>query len=100
MKPVTEHRKFERTVDYLAFEEKSELRHECYLENLTDKFIQYKKPDTFQNYLLVEPEKCLVTVHKKSAANEWQTDTYTSLTDVIDLPALQISIALKDIYKA
>ena len=183
MKPVTEHRKFEQIEDYLAFEEKSELRHEYYLENLiemagasylhnlingnlfflfkllfkdryervfmegfkafikkeniffypdlmiskpeqyefystqpllitevlsestrnfdmTDKFIQYKKLDTLQYYLLVEPEKCLVIVHKKSAANEWQTNTYTSITDVIDLPALQISIALKDIYQA
>ncbi|MBC7890141.1 MAG: Uma2 family endonuclease [Ferruginibacter sp.] len=182
MKPITEHRKFESIEAYLAFEEKSEIRHEYYFENLVemagttkqhnrivffltllfkqglsdqafeisseqvkafieseniffypdvmvanpeeneffnsqpiliaevlsgntrkfdmvDKFIQYQKLDTLQYYLLVEPEKHLVIVHKKNKAADWQTDTYTSLTDIIDLPALQISIALKDIYK-
>lgn len=67
--------------------------------DMVDKFIQYQKLDTLQYYLLVEPEKHLVIVHKKSADNDWQTDTYTSLTDVIALPALEISVALKDIYQ-
>ena len=80
MKPVTEHRKFDSIEDYLAFEEKSELRHEY--------------------YFLVEPDKHLVIVHKKMADNEWQTETYTSITDTIELPILQVSIALKDIYQA
>lgn len=183
MKPITEHRKFESIEAYLAFEEKSEVRHEYYLENLIemsgttykhndfvfflsaffrfnlpkgkfkisseqvklyiaseniffypdvmvalpeeqqyystqpvlitevlsestrkfdmiDKFIQYQKLETLQYYLLVEPEKHLVIVHKKTDEAGWQTDTYTSINDVIDLPALQISITLKDIYQA
>ncbi len=183
MKPITEHRKFESIEEYLAFEEKSEVRHEYYLENLiemsgttklhnqivfyltllfrqsllhkkydisseqvkayikseniffypdvmiahpeenefynsqpiliaevlsestrnfdmVDKFIQYKKLETLQYYFLVEPEKHLVIVHKKTADNNWQTGTYTAITDVIDLPVFQISIALKDIYQA
>jgi len=183
MKPITEHRKFESVEAYLAFEEKSEVRHEYYLENLiemsgttykhndlvfylsaffrfnlpksefkvsseqvklyivseniffypdvmvalpeeqeyystqplliaevlsestrnfdlVDKLIQYKKLETLQYYFLVEPEKHLIIVYKKTAEAAWQIDTYTSLTDVIELPALQISIALKDIYQA
>ena len=68
--------------------------------DMVDKFIQYQKLETLQYYLLVEPEKHLVIIHKKTGDNDWQTDTYTSITDVIDLPALQISIALKDIYQA
>ena len=183
MKPVTEHRKFDSIEDYLAFEEKSELRHEYYFENLiemsgttykhnelvfyltaffrsnlqkniyrisseqikvhivaeniffypdvmvalpeeqeyyatkpilvaevlsestrkfdmVDKFIQYQKLETLQYYFLVEPDKHLVIVHKKMADNEWQTETYTSITDIIELPILQVSIALKDIYQA
>ena len=183
MRPITEHRKFESIEDYLAFEEKSELRHEYYFENLVemsgttykhndlvfyltaffrfnlqkqaykisseqvklyiaseniffypdvmvalpedqayystrpiliaevlsentrkfdmfDKFIQYQKLETLQYYFLLEPEKHLVIVYKKTVDNDWQTDTYTSITDVIDLPTLQISIALKDIYQA
>ena len=183
MKPITEHRKFESVEAYLAFEEKSEVRHEYYLENLiemagasylhnlingnlffifkllfkdkpervfmegfkafikaeniffypdlmvavpeqyeyyctqpvliaevlsestrkfdmVDKFIQYQKLETLQYYILAEPEKHLLIIHKKTAENGWQTDTYTSLTDVIELPTLHISIALKDIYQA
>lgn len=68
--------------------------------DMVDKFIQYKKLDTLQYYVLAEPDKILVIVHKKTDTNEWQTDTYTSITDVIDLPKLQISIALKDIYQS
>lgn len=183
MKPIKEHKIFENIEAYLAFEEKSEVRHEYYFENLiemagtsklhnkivffltllfrqglsdqqfdisseqvkayieseniffypdvmvahpeenqfyniqpiliaevlseatrnfdmVDKFIQYKKLETLQYYLLVEPEKQLVIVHRKTTDNEWQTDTYTSITDVIDLHTLQIIIALKDIYQA
>jgi hypothetical protein len=36
MKPITEHRKFETIGEYFAFEEKSEVRHEYYLENLIE----------------------------------------------------------------
>ena len=183
MKPVAEHRKFESIADYLAFEEKSEVRHEYYFENLiemagtsykpndlvfyltaffrfnllkgsykisseqvklfiqseniffypdvmialpedqeyysttpiliaqvlsestrkfdmVDKFIQYQKLETLQYYLLVEPDKHLVIVYKKDDDHEWQADSYTLLTDTIDLPKLPLRIALKDIYPA
>lgn len=182
MKQITEHRKFDNIEDYLAFEEKSTVRHEYYFENLiemsgttykhndlvfyltaffrfnlqknkyqisseqiklyiaseniffypdvmialpenheyystspvliaevlsessrkfdmVDKFIQYQKLETLQYYFLLEPDKHLVIVYKKTADNDWQTDTYTAISDVIDLPNLQISIALKDIYQ-
>jgi Uma2 family endonuclease len=183
MKPITEHRKFETIGEYFAFEEKSEVRHEYYLENLIemagasflhnlisgnlffilktlfkdkserifmegfkafikeqniffypdvmvslpeqheyystqpvliaevlsestrkfdmiDKFIQYQKLDTLQYYLLVEPDKYLVIMYKKTDEGDWQSNTYTAITDVIDLPKFNISIALKDIYQA
>jgi Uma2 family endonuclease len=183
MKPLTEHRKFETIEEYLAFEEKSEVRHEYYLENLIemsgtsynhnnlvfylsaffrynlqrleykisseqvklfigseniffypdvmvalpeehqyystqpvliaevlsestrkfdmiDKFIQYQKLDTLQYYLLVEPDKYLVILYKKAAEGDWQSNTFTAITDIIDLPKFNISIALKDIYEA
>jgi Uma2 family endonuclease len=183
MNPLTEHRKFETVEEYLAFEEKSEVRHEYYLENLIemagasflhnlisgniffiikqllknknervfiegfkafikeqniffypdvmvalpeehqyystqpvliaevlsestrkfdmiDKFIQYQKLDTLQYYLLVEPDKYLVILYKKAAEGDWQSSTFTAITDIIDLPKFNISIALKDIYQA
>ena len=182
MKPISEHKKFESIEAYLAYEEKSEVRHEYYLENLiemagasflhnlisgnlffilkmllkgknerifmegfkafikeeniffypdvmvalpeqyeyyatqpvliaevlsestrkfdmVDKFIQYQKLETLEYYFLIEPEKHLVIVYKKTTDNDWQSNTYTAITDSINLPKLNISIALKDIYQ-
>ena len=183
MKKVIEHRKFEAIEEYFAFEEKSEVRHEYYFENLievasasflhnqisgnlflilkmllkdkserifmegfkafikeeniffypdvmvalpeqheyystqpvliaevlsestrkfdmVDKFIQYQKMDTLQYYLLVEPDKQTVIMYQKASDADWQALIYNNLSDVIDLPKLNISIALKDIYQA
>jgi len=183
MKLIKEHRKFESAEAYLAFEEKSELRHEYYLENLiemagssklhnqivffltllfrqgllheafdisseqvkafikseniffypdvmvafpednpfynsqpiliaevlsestrkfdmVDKFIQYQKLVTLQYYLLVEPDKQMVIIYKKTEENEWEASSFASIADIIELPKLNISIALKDIYQA
>jgi len=183
MKLIKEHRKFESAEAYLAFEEKSELRHEYYLENLiemagasflhnlisgnlffilkmllkdnnervfiesfkafikedsiffypdvmvalpegheyystqpvliaevlsestrkfdmVDKFIQYQKLSTLQYYLLIEPEKHFVIIYKKTEENEWEASSFASIADIIELPKLNISIALKDIYQA
>jgi Uma2 family endonuclease len=36
MTPIMQHRKFESMEAYLAFEEKSEVRHEYYFENLIE----------------------------------------------------------------
>jgi hypothetical protein len=49
---------------------------------------------------LVEPDKYLVIMYKKTDEGDWQSNTYTAITDVIDLPKFNISIALKDIYQA
>lgn len=183
MKLIKEHRKFESAEAYLAFEEKSELRHEYYLENLieiagasflhnlisgnlffilkmllkdkaervfiegfkafikedniffypdvmialpegheyystqpiliaevlsestrkfdmVDKFIQYQKLSTLQYYLLIEPEKHFVIIYKKTDDNDWEACSYASVSDIIELPKLNISIALKDLYQA
>ncbi len=68
--------------------------------DMIDKFIQYQKLDTLQYYFLVEPDKYLVILYKKAVKEDWQSNTFTAITDTIDLPKFNISIALKDIYKA
>lgn len=67
--------------------------------DLTDKFIQYQKIETLQYYLCVEPEKQLVLFYHKQE-NEWIAETFTKDEEVISLPALNISFALKDIYNS
>lgn len=65
----------------------------------TDKFIQYKKSDTLQNYLLVEPEIMLVTCFEKAEDNYWNAVVYNQLEDVIVLKKMNIQLSLKDIYQ-
>ncbi|MEP6951287.1 MAG: Uma2 family endonuclease [Ginsengibacter sp.] len=66
--------------------------------DLVDKFIQYRKINALSYYLLVEPEKYLVLCNIKNEKGEWDTISYTKPGEIIQLPALFISIPLNDIY--
>ncbi len=64
-----------------------------------EKFIQYRKIDSLLYYILVEQDKLLVTLYSRlNAAEEWQSETFLSPEDVIELPSLQISLPVKTIY--
>jgi len=66
--------------------------------DLTDKFIQYQKIPTLQYYLCVEPEQQVIIFYFKNNDEEWMTETFTKDESIIDLPALNISFAVKDVY--
>ena len=66
--------------------------------DLTDKFIQYKKIQSLSYYLCVEPELQVVIFYFKNENGEWLAETYIKDEDTINLPAHNISFALKDIY--
>lgn len=68
-------------------------------KDTADKFIQYRKIDSLNYYLLVEPEKCLVHCHSKDNQGEWEMVSYTNIDEIIPLPKLQINLRLSDIYK-
>ena len=67
---------------------------------MVDKFSQKQKPDTLQYYLLVASEKQMIIMYQKTTDLDWQAFTHNNLSDIVDLPQLNISIALKDIYQA
>jgi Uma2 family endonuclease len=67
--------------------------------DLTDKFIQYKQIPSLHYYLCVEPEQQVVIFYFKNAEGEWMTETYSKEADVVNLPQLNTSFTLKDIYK-
>jgi Uma2 family endonuclease len=67
--------------------------------DLTDKFIQYKQIPSLHYYLCVEPEQQVVIFYFKNAKSEWMTETYSKEADVVNLPQLNTSFTLKDIYK-
>lgn len=62
--------------------------------------MQYQKLNTFQYYLLVASEKQMIIKYKKTTDLDWQAFTYNNFSDIVDLPQLNIRIALKDIYQA
>ncbi len=64
----------------------------------TDKFIQYRKIDSLQYYLLVEPEKRVVIFYEKAADGDWVAKTYTENDEEVKLPKLNATIRLGDIY--
>ena len=66
--------------------------------DLTDKFIQYQKIETLKYYLCVEPEQQVIIFYFKNESEEWMIETFTKDESVIDLPALNTSFSVKDIY--
>lgn len=63
-----------------------------------DKFIQYKKLESLQYYLLIDTEKQLVIFYERTTDDEWPSSFFTQPAEIIELPLLGISISLKDIY--
>jgi Uma2 family endonuclease len=66
--------------------------------DLTDKFIQYRKIETLEYYLCVEPEQQVVIFNFKNE-QQWMTETFTKDESVINLPKLNISFSVKELYQ-
>ncbi len=64
----------------------------------TDKFIQYRKIESLQYYLLVEPEKQIVHFYAKAEDGDWIAKPFTDDDEVVHLPVLNAKIRLGDIY--
>lgn len=64
----------------------------------TDKFIQYRKIDSLEYYLLVEPEKQVVIFYEKAADGNWVAKTYIDDDEVVNLPKLSATMRIGDIY--
>ena len=66
--------------------------------DLTDKFIQYQRIPSLKYYLCVEPEQQVIFFYFKNENAEWLAETFTKDESIIDLPALNISFSVKDVY--
>jgi Uma2 family endonuclease len=69
------------------------------IRDMVDKFIQYRKINTLTYYIIIEPEKCLILCHTKDEQGEWDMTSYTKYDEIIQLPALGISLPVEAIYK-
>lgn len=63
-----------------------------------DKFINYQRFDSLQYYILIEPETVFISVFNRIDKDDWNLNTYSKETDVIQLPQLGISFTVKEIY--
>lgn len=68
-------------------------------KDMVDKFIQYRKINSLNYYLIAEPEKCLVLCNSKDKKGEWNMISYTKIDEIIPLSNLNISLSLAEIYK-
>ncbi len=69
-------------------------------KDLVDKFIQYRKINTLNYYLIVEPQKCLVLCNSRDDEGEWNTASHVKPDEIIQLPRLNISLPLEKIYNS
>lgn len=63
-----------------------------------DKFIQYQKIDTFEYYILVEPEFMYVNCFSKDETGEWQSAIFNKSDEMLPLKKLSIELPLYGIY--
>lgn len=55
------------------------------VKDVTDKFIQYRKIESLNYYLLVEPEKVLILLNFKDEKNNWEMLSFTQKDEIISL---------------
>ncbi|MEY4934006.1 MAG: hypothetical protein RIS64_365 [Bacteroidota bacterium] len=65
----------------------------------TQKFIEYKSLESFQEYILIDQDRCQVDVFFQKAPHLWSDASFTNLTDTIHLHSVGCSISVADIYE-
>ena len=65
----------------------------------TEKFAEYKTLSSFQEYLLIDPNKCSVESRFREEPNLWRDTFVTELSASIALKSIGCSLDLEDIYE-
>ncbi len=63
------------------------------------KFKLYQDIPTLKEYMLIDTEKIGVEVFRIDAHNLWKKQAYNTLQETVQLPAVNVSLLMKDIYK-
>ncbi|ANY83556.1 hypothetical protein BB934_35455 (plasmid) [Microvirga ossetica] len=66
--------------------------------DLTDRIDEYQAHDDIQVIMLVEPDVISVKVYRRDVHGLWTIEKYDELEQSIDLPEVNSSIRLRDIY--
>jgi Uma2 family endonuclease len=65
----------------------------------TEKFVEYKTLPSFQEYLLIDPNKCHIESRFKEEPNLWRDTFATDMDASIYLKSLGCAIDLMDVYE-
>ncbi len=64
------------------------------------KFKLYRDIPTLKEYILVESELITVEAYRINEKDRWELQEYKSLSDILNIPVVNIQIPLADIYEA
>lgn len=67
--------------------------------DLGDKFTFYRKIETLQEYILIEPEQCLIMLYRKGTNKNWSLDILEEQEEILQLNSVNCDINLTDIYE-
>ena len=65
----------------------------------TGKFTEYKTLESFQEYVLIDQNKCYVETHFREEPNVWKGIDHKDITASIYLKSIDCTISLADIYE-
>ena len=68
--------------------------------DLIDKYLLYQQIKTLQYYLCIEPEKQFILFFFRDTEGDWQAQTLINEQDIVHLNKINVSLSLKEIYKA
>jgi Uma2 family endonuclease len=63
-----------------------------------EKLLAYQHYPTIQEILLVDSRRCLIEHHHRTGPFTWPHRIFTHRDNVIELPAIDVSLSVKDIY--
>ena len=69
-----------------------------HIMDTVDKYIAYTAIPSLKYYLIVEPEIVFVTLFSKNDEGKWEAIKYSQKSEVIDLPLLETSLPLSEVY--
>jgi Uma2 family endonuclease len=65
----------------------------------TGKFTEYKTLESFQEYILIDQNKCYIETHFKEEPNVWKGTDFKNIDDSIYLKSIDCTISIADIYE-
>jgi Uma2 family endonuclease len=66
--------------------------------DLTDRIDEYQAHEDIQVIMLVEPDVISVKVYRRDVHGLWTTEKYDDVEQSVDLPEVNSSIRLRDVY--